>query len=407
MSTITRPHPTEPAAGGATAPPAASEGLEGVIAATTRLSRVDGERGELLIAGIPVDALAPRVSAEEVFFLLWEDRLPTEPELGALLEALAAARELPSAVIELLDALARSGDGQRVGPMDALRAAVAALPSDRESTSAARVREEAVRLAGALPAIVATYHRLASGREPVAPRRDLGLAAAFLHQLDGTEPAPGRVRALDTYLSTVADHGLNASTFAARVVISTRSDLVSAVTAAIGALKGPLHGGAPGPVLDTILEVGSPERAEEVLRGKLARGERLMGFGHRVYRVRDPRADVLRAAAERFFDREDPESREGRLWELALAVEETALRLLREAKPERRLETNVEFYTALLLHGAGLPRDLFTPVFAMGRVGGWSAHCLEQLATRRLIRPKARYTGAIGRCWVPVPDRAT
>jgi citrate synthase len=201
-----------------------------------------------------------------------------------------------------------------------------------------------------------------------------------------------RARALETYLNTICDHGLNASTFAARVIISTRSDVISAITGAVGALKGPLHGGAPGPALDMVFEIGTPERAEAFIRAKLDRGERIMGFGHRVYRVRDPRADVLAQAAERFFSGDGDKS----LYSLARSVETTALRLLREYKPERRLDTNVEFYTALLLHGIGLPTQLFTPTFAVGRVLGWSAHCLEQLAEGKLIRPQSVYVGPKG-----------
>jgi citrate synthase len=190
-------------------------------------------------------------------------------------------------------------------------------------------------------------------------------------------------------MGVLCDHGLNASTFAARVIVSTRSDVISAVTGAVGALKGPLHGGAPGPALEMVFEIGSPERAEVVIRAKLDRGERLMGFGHRVYRVRDPRADVLAHAAERFYTSEGDQ----RLYDLARNVEATSLRLLRERKPDRRIDTNVEFYTALLLHGLGLPSDLFTPTFAIGRVAGWSAHCLEQLREGKLIRPQSAYVG--------------
>ena len=199
----------------------------------------------------------------------------------------------------------------------------------------------------------------------------------------------------------MTDHGLNASTFTARVIVSTQSDLISAITGAVGALKGPLHGGAPGPALDMVFEIGTPERAEAVLREKLDRGERLMGFGHRVYRVRDPRADVLAAAAERFYHHGGDRG----LYDLARSVEATALRLLHERKPDRRLDTNVEFYTALLLHGLGLPTELFTPTFAVGRVAGWTAHALEQLATGRLIRPQSEYVGERDRRWVPVEER--
>ncbi|MCA3747784.1 MAG: citrate synthase/methylcitrate synthase, partial [Rubrobacter sp.] len=209
------------------------------------------------------------------------------------------------------------------------------------------------------------------------------------------------VRALETYLNTVVDHGMNASTFAARVIISTRSDMVSAVAGAVGALKGPLHGGAPGPALEVVFEIGTAERAEEVLRGRLERGERLMGFGHRVYKVRDPRADVLAEATELLYGSGGDRG----LYELALHVERTALRLLEEYKPGRNLQTNVEFYTALLLHGLGLPAGLFTPTFAVSRVAGWIAHCMEQQEQGRLIRPRSVYTGEKGRRWVPIGER--
>ncbi len=386
-------------------------GLDQVVAATTRLSHVDGERGELLIAGYPVEELAPHAMLEEVAWLLWHGELPDAANLAWLRAELAAARELPPATLELLRAAAAAG----AAPMDALRMGVASLslaasssPPTGEraaaaapttggtgSTPTAASLGEAIRLTGAFPALVAAHWRFRQGLELPPPRPDLAPAAAFLWLLEGEEPSAERVRALDTYLCTVVDHGLNASTFAARVVVSTGSDLVSAVTAAVGALKGPLHGGAPGPALDTVFEIGVAERAEAVLRAKLARGERLMGFGHRVYRVRDPRADVLGAAAERFYR----EGGDTGLYALARHVEATALRLLREKKPDRRLDTNVEFYTALLLHGLGLPTELFTPTFAVGRVAGWTAHCLEQVREGRLIRPQAEYVGPRGRRW--------
>ena len=371
-------------------------GLDQVVAATTRLSHVDGARGELLIAGFPVGELAPHATIEQVAYLLWHGELPDAAALARLRADLAAARELPPATVALLRAAAGAG----ASPMDALRMGVASLSlagsrkGDREDgASAAEV--EARRLVGAFPALVAAHWRLRQGGEPLPPRPDLAPAAAFLWLLEGVEPTHERARALDTYLCTVADHGLNASTFAARVVMSTGSDMVSALTAAVGALKGPLHGGAPGPALDTVFEIGTAERAEPVLRDKLARGERLMGFGHRVYRVRDPRADVLGAAATRFY----AEGGDAGLYALARHVEATALRLLREHKPDRRLDTNVEFYTALLLHGLGLPTELFTPTFAIGRAAGWTAHCLEQLREGRLIRPQAEYVGPQGRRW--------
>lgn len=219
--------------------------------------------------------------------------------------------------------------------------------------------------------------------------------------LRSAAPTPRQARALETYLNTVVDHGLNASTFTARVIMSTRSDVISALTGALGALKGPLHGGAPGPALETVFEVGEPGRAEAVLRAKLERGERLMGFGHRVYRVRDPRADVLAEAGRALYETDA----DAALYALATEVERVALRLLHERSPERALKTDVGSDTALLLHGLDLPLDLFTPTFAVGRVAGWTAHCLEQARDARLIRPSSLYVGARERAWVPVEAR--
>ncbi len=250
------------------------------------------------------------------------------------------------------------------------------------------------------PTIVAAYRRLLHRQEPIAPRRDLSHAANYLYMLAGEMPSKERVHALETYLNTVVDHGLNASTFTARVITSTGSDLVSAIVGAVGALKGPLHGGAPGPALDMVFEIGDASRAEKVLRRKIESGEKLMGFGHRVYKVRDPRADVLAAAAERLYARDG----DMRLYELARVVERTAIRLLQEYKPGRRLQTNVEFYTALLLHGLGLETPLFTPTFAISRVAGWIAHCWEQRRTNRMIRPQSVYVGPRGRTWKTQPE---
>src|SRR5262245_4553843 len=372
-----------------------NRGLEGVVAATTRLSSVDGEAGELLLAGFPVEEIAPRANFEEMVHLLWTGELPGAGELAELKRRLASRRALPGAVVDLL----RAAADRRLPVMDALRMGTAALSIS--AGAAGEPREDAVTLVAAFPTIVAAYWRFLQGSAPVEPREDLGHAASFLHLLTGEEPAPERARGLETYLNTVSDHGLNASTFTARVIISTHSDLISAVTGAVGALKGPLHGGAPGPALDMVFEIGTPERAEAVLREKLDRGERLMGFGHRVYRVRDPRADVLGAAAERLFARSGDDS----LHRLARHVERVALRLLEERKPGRRLATNVEFYTALLLHGLDFPTRLFTPLFAVGRVAGWTAHALEQIRAARLIRPQSRYAGPTDLRYVPVAER--
>ena len=360
----------------------APEGLDGVIAASTRLSLVDGEAGRLIIAGYAVEDIAPKAGFEELAYLLLNGRLPATAELAVFSAELAARRELPETTLLLLGEAAR-------GSVPVIDALVMAVPTLLTATTSEDYEQSSLRLIAVLPTIVGSYWRLLKGQQPVAPRKDLSHAAHYLYQVFGTEPAPERTRALETYINTVCDHGFNASTFTARVIISTRSDMVSAITGAIGALKGPLHGGAPGPALDMVLEIGRADLAESVIRAKLAAGERLMGFGHRVYRVRDPRADVLARAAEKFYqtggDRE--------LYQLARDVEAVALRLLAEHKPGRRLDTNVEFYTALLLHGLGLANELFTPTFAVGRVLGWTAHCLEQLRDGRLIRPQSRYIG--------------
>ena len=361
-------------------------GLEGVVAARTRISGVDGEAGVLTLAGFPVEDLAGRASFEEVVYLLRHDVLPGAGDLAAFRAALAGRRGLPEATVGLL----RAAAGRGVSGMDALRMAAGTLSLDLSD-------DPALDLVARFPVIVAAYHRLLRGEEPVPPDPGLGHAANYLYMLRGEAPGEGSVRALETYLNTVSDHGMNASTFAARVIVATRSDLVSAVVGAVGALKGPLHGGAPGPALDVVFEIGAAGNAEAVLREKLGRGERLMGFGHRIYRVRDPRADVLAAAAERLFATDGDRD----LYDLALDVERTALRLLAEHKPGRNLQTNVEFYTALLLHGLGLPTDLFTPTFAVGRVAGWTAHCLEQQAEDRLIRPQSEYVGETDRVWSP------
>jgi citrate synthase len=368
-------------------------GLEGVVATETRLSSVDGEAGALIIAGFPVEELASRASFEETVYLLWHDVLPDPGQLKTFREELAGQRGLPSATLDLL----RAAAAEKVSAMDALRMAAGTTSLGVPEDSYA----EALAMVARLPTIAAAYWRLLGGEEPVAPDPELGHAANYLYMLTGEKLGAESVRALETYLNAASDHGMNASTFAARVIVSTRSDIVSAIVGAIGALKGPLHGGAPGPALDVVFEIGESSRAEAVLRERLGRGERLMGFGHRIYRVRDPRADVLASAAERLYITDG----DGEIYGLALEVEKTALRLLAEYKPGRNLQTNVEFYTALLLHGLGLPAQLFTPTFAVARVAGWTAHCFEQQALDRIIRPQSAYMGPEGRRWVPLEER--
>lgn len=367
-------------------------GLDSIVAAETRLSHVDGLAGELVIAGFTAEEIASRATFEEMVFLLWNDRLPDTGELDSLTGRLAANREIAPATLDLL----RAAADRSIDPMDALLMGCATISLTAGS------EEARYALVAQIATIVAAYTRLRNDQEPVAPRNDLGHSANFLYMLTGDLPDAERVRALDTYLNTVVDHGLNASTFAARVIIATGSDLVSAVTGAIGALKGPLHGGAPGPALEMVFEIGHPDRAESHMRAMLERGERLMGFGHRVYKVRDPRADILAVAATRLFEQggADPE-----LFDLTRHVESVALRLLEEYKPGRNLQTNVEFYTALLMHGLGFSTETFTPVFATSRTAGWIAHALEQQAVGRIIRPQSHYSGEFGRTWIPVGER--
>jgi citrate synthase len=365
-----------------------NSGLDGVVAATTRLSHVDGERGELVIAGFQVGDLAEYATFEETTWLLWRGDLPSAGQLEAFRSELAARRALPPATLTLLRECAIGG----IDPMDALRIAAGTI---------SMASDDACAIVARVPTIVATFWRLRRGAEPLAPRRDLGHAANFLYMVSGEGPDPERVRALETYLNTVVDHGLNASTFTARVITSTGSDLVSSVVGALGALKGPLHGGAPGPALDMVFEIGEASRADAILRRRIEAGEKLMGFGHRVYKVRDPRADVLALAAQRLYTRTGDMS----FYALARSIEAAAIRLLEEYKPGRRLQTNVEFYTALLLHGLGLEAPLFTPTFAVSRVSGWIAHAFEQRGANRIIRPQSEYSGPRDRKWIPLLNR--
>lgn len=348
-------------------------GLDGLVVAQTRLSDVDGERGRLIIAGHDVEQLALRASFEEVCALLWQqDDAP-----HALRARLGQARARAFALLPKLgDAL--SADD----PMDALRAATAHVPASEDPNGS---------LTGAMAVFTAAISRARAGKAPIAPDPTLPHAHDLLRmmQAEASEPA---WRALETYLITVIDHGMNASTFTARVVASTGSDAVSAIVAALGALKGPLHGGAPGPVLDMLDAIGHPDSAEEWLSAELAAGRRIMGMGHRVYRVRDPRASVLEKALLQLEAHTLTSS--GRL-PLAHAVERAAEKLLRTKYPNRPLRANVEFYTATLLDTIGLPRAMFTPAFATGRVAGWCAHVTEQQTTGRLIRPSSRYIGAM------------
>jgi len=369
-------------------------GLEDIVVGETDLSYIDGQQGELVIGGYPLAELATNASFEETLFLLYNDALPTEAELDGFCSELAQYRSVPEGTMDVVRAAAAAESS----PMDTLRMATASLSLDMDGEEPHR---DKLVVVSRLPTVVAAYWRLRNGDEPVDPREDLSHAANYLYMLTGEEPAPAEVRGLETYLNTVVDHGFNASTFTGRTIVSTDSDLYSAVTGAIGALKGPLHGGAPGPVLDMLLDIRERGDVEGAIRETLEAGDRLMGFGHRVYKVRDPRAEVLSTAAETFYEA----GGDSAFFELAMAVEDVSVDLLAEYKPGRNLETNVEFYTAVLLHGVGIPQELFTPTFAIARAGGWTAHCLQQLDDNRLIRPRSRYIGETDRTWTPLEDR--
>lgn len=347
-------------------------GLESVIAAETVLSDVDGEAGRLILRGATLEDLAGSADFESVCARLWAGLIPELPE--DLRSALGAAR------MEAWSEVSRLDEGLLdLSPVEGLRALMARLADGEDLAAALRVTAAPAVFTGAL------LQRRA-GRSPLAPDPGVGHAADLLRMISGEVPAPGPSAAMDAYLVTVIDHGLNASTFAARVTASTRAGLISSAIAGLSALKGPLHGGAPGPVIDMLDAIGAPANATAWLTTALDRGDRLMGFGHRVYRVRDPRADALKAAIRRLG------ADEGRL-ALGEAVEAAALEILRTRKPDRPLDTNVEFYTALLLEALGIPPEAFTCIFAAGRVAGWVAHAREQVATGRLIRPQSVYVG--------------
>ena len=353
-------------------------GLDNVVVTETVLSDVDGENGRLVIRGHGLEELAGRTAYEDAAHLLLAGLFDDLPATAAFRRQLGEARLEVFAQVAALDA-----DLASRPTVDAVRALIARL-ADGDGM------DVALRLLAAPAVFTAAAVRAGRGLAPLAPDPALGHAADALRMLTGARASSAQVAALNTYLVTVIDHGLNASTFAARVTASTRAGLASAVLAGLSALKGPLHGGAPGPVIEMLDAIGSAEQAEAWLGAALDRGERLMGFGHRIYRVRDPRADALKRAVRELAAASA--TLPGRL-ALAEAVEAQALQLLRRRKPGRRLETNVEFYTAVLLEALGFPHEAFTCVFAMGRTAGWIAHACEQVLSGRLIRPLSRYVG--------------
>jgi citrate synthase len=361
-----------------------SNGLEDVVAAETSLSEVDGQAGRLIIRGQSLDHLVGHATYEDVAALLLDDLLERPVKPREIKAQLAQARAAVFAHVQALDDTLL-----RLPPFDAMRALLARLPDGEDfDTALSLLAAPAVFL----PAVL----RLQKGQSPLAPNPGLSQSADILAMLHGTMSSQEQIAALDAYLVAISDHGLNASTFASRVVASTKAGLVSSVLAAMSALKGPLHGGAPGPVLDMLDAIGKQEQARPWLEAALDRGDRLMGFGHRIYRVRDPRADALKRAIAPLVaaDQVDKER-----IALAASVEAAALAILKERKPDRPLDVNVEFYTALLLDALKFPREAFTGVFAIGRTIGWIAHAREQARQGRLIRPRSVYVG-------PMPQAA-
>ncbi len=357
----------------------APKGLEGVIVASTELTKIDGQAGRLIYRGYDASELAGNVSYESVAHLLWFGQLPTEPQLAELKRKFAENRTLPSVVREFLETASSAAE-----PLSVLQTSVSLL-GGLETAKKLSTIDTSVALTARLPIIVAAYHRLRHGEKVPEPRSDLGHAANYLYMLTGKVPSSDQTQALDSYFTLLADHGLGASTFVARVAASTLTDVHSSVVAAISALKGPLHGGAPIYVWNMLQSIGTPDRAGAWLRDRVGRGERIMGFGHRVYRTEDPRSKVLKRLAQQLVDPS--------LFNLAATVENESRQLLHEAHPDRPLDTNVEFYSSLVLHAVGIPPELFTSTFACARTVGWTAHIIEQSRDNRLFRPEAEYTG--------------
>jgi citrate synthase len=368
-------------------------GLEGVVAAETALGDVRGQEGFFHYRQYSAVDLAARRSLEDVWYLLLEGELPDERQARRFAADVAELRTLPPGLAVMLPEVAKSGT-----PFEVLRTAVSLLGAElgwrpTHDIDHAELHDQALRLCAVVPTIMGVAHNLGAARPPVEPRPDLSSAANYLWMVTGSEPTTQHARAVEQYQILTIDHGFNASTFTARVITSTGADLAAAVCGAIGALSGPLHGGAPSRALAMLDDIRSPERAEAWLRAAVTRGDRVMGFGHRVYKTDDPRSLFLRDVAH---------SLGGPLVDLAAQVEGTAVEVLADMKPGRRLFSNVEFYAGVVMHTCGIPREMFTPTFAAGRMIGWTAHVLEQAANNRLIRPSARYTGPPPP--VPVPD---
>jgi len=369
-------------------------GLEGVVVAETSVGDVRGQQGFYHYRQYSATELASSRSFEDVWHLLFDGSLPDREGSASFAARAATLRDLPPGLAGLLPTVATGGS-----PLDALRTAVSLLGAELGwppglDTDHDQRRAQALRLGAVVPTILTAVHRLRHGLDPVPPRSDLSHAANYLWMLSGREAPPAHVRAVEQYLILTIDHGFNASTFTARVIASTGADLAAAVVGAVGALSGPLHGGAPSRALDMLDDIGTPDRADAWIRRAVIRGDRIMGFGHRVYKTDDPRSVFLRGVAG---------SLGGDLVDFAEQVERTAVEVLAELKPGRQLYTNVEFFAGVVMHTCGIPRDMFTPTFACSRTVGWATHVMEQAADNRLIRPAARYVGPPPPQPVPAP----
>lgn len=375
-----------------TSTPENGAGLRNAVVGDTRLSSIDGAAGKLTYCGFDIHDLAVNSTFEEVAYLLWYRVLPSRPALERFASALADRRELPAPLLALLTALP-----PQAVPMDVLRTAVSALglfdPAVKDMSPEATL-EKAMRLTAMFPTILASYHRIGQGREPLAPRADLDTAANFLYMMFGSEPDSSAARALDAALVLHADHGMNASTFSALVTAATLSDMYAAITSAIGTLKGPLHGGANEGVIENLLEIGSVDAVDGWVATKFAAHEKIMGFGHAVYRAYDPRATELKRIAKEMGPRAGTTK-----W-----VDMTE-RMEQAVWNQKQLYPNVDLYSASVYHTLGIPTSYFTPVFAMSRITGWCAHVMEQYADNKLIRPSANYVGAKDCVYVPIQER--
>ena len=367
-------------------------GLRGVAAASSSISDVNGEKGELIYQGYNIHDLARHATFEEVVFLLWNKTLPTRDELNTLEQSLRQSYELPAEIVSLMKQFPRDAD-----PIDVLRTVVSALEFyDRDARDLSReaTLRTAIKLTAQFPTIVAAGDRIRNGLEPVSPDPSLNIAANFLYMLKGEKPSERDARIFDICLILHADHELNASTFTGRVVAGTLADMYAAITAAIGALSGPLHGGANTAVMKTLLEIGGVDNVEQYIKDALANKRKIMGFGHAVYKTEDPRATHLRE-----FSREVGESAGDSKWyEMSRKVEEVIMR-------EKGLFPNVDFFSASTYYMMGIPLDLYTPIFAVSRISGWTGHVLEQYADNKLIRPRAEYIGARDLPFVPLDQR--